>query len=144
MTKNEKPIKNKGDEGNGKDKGHYVEIAKEFHFEAAHHLPNVPPEHKCRRLHGHSYRFEVCLGGYSKEESGWLRDFQDIRNAVQGLIEKHLDHYYLNEVSGLENPTSENLAVWLWERLEKKLPELKEITVFETCTSRCTYRGKKI
>lgn len=125
-----------------KNKKHYVEIAKEFHFEAAHYLPKVAPEHKCRRLHGHSYRFEVCLGGYSDEESGWLRDFQDIRNAVQALIDKYLDHRYLNEVPGLENPTSENLAVWLWEGLEKKLPELKSITVFETCTSRCTYRGE--
>ena len=122
-------------------KGAYVEIAKEFHFEAAHHLPKVPEGHKCRRLHGHSYRFEVCLGGYTGKESGWLRDFQDIRNAVQILIDENLDHRYLNEVAGLENPTSENLAVWLWEGLKKKLPELKEITVFETCTSRCSYRG---
>ena len=135
----ERKKESKSEEG---ERRHYVEIAKEFRFEAAHHLPHVPEGHKCRRLHGHSYRFEICLGGYSKKESGWLRDFQEIRDAVQGLIDNELDHYYLNEVPGLENPTSENLAFWLWKRLEKELPELKAVTVFETCTSRCTYRGK--
>ncbi len=119
----------------------YVEITKSFRFEAAHLLPKVPPEHKCRRLHGHSYYFEVSLGGSNNEESGWLRDFQDIRSVVQPLIEKYLDHYYLNDIPGLENPTSENLAIWLWQRIQPHLPELIEITVFETCTSRCVYRG---
>ena len=119
----------------------YVEIAKEFHFEAAHLLPKVPPKHKCSRLHGHSYRFEVLLGGYINNKNGWLRDFNDIQNAVQPILTNKLDHYYLNKIPGLENPTSENLAIWLWKKLYKKLPELKEITIFETCTSRCTYKG---
>ena len=124
---------------NSKDK--YVYIAKEFCFEAAHRLPKVPKDHKCSRLHGHSYRFEICLGGYIKPDLGWLRDFNDIREIVQPLLDKYLDHYYLNEVEGLENPTSENLAIWLWERLHSLLPELVKITVFETCTSRCAYEG---
>ena len=96
----------------------YVEIAKEFRFEAAHRLPNVAPTHKCYRLHGHSYRFEVRLGGEVDTQSGWLRDFKDIVDVVQPLLNEHLDHYYLNEVAGLENPTSENLARWLWQRIE--------------------------
>ncbi len=120
----------------------YVEIAKEFRFEAAHRLPHVAPDHKCSRLHGHSYRFEVRLGGRVDTKKGWLRDFKDITDVVEPLLRLHLDHYYLNEVPGLENPTSENVALWLWKRIKAKLPELVEITVFETCTSRCVYRPR--
>lgn len=120
---------------------HYVEIAKEFRFEAAHRLPHVPPQHKCYRLHGHSYRFEIRLGGTIGIESGWLRDFKDIADIVQPLLINQLDHYYLNDVSGLENPTSENLAIWLWEKIKPQLEELIQITIYETCTSRCVYRG---
>ncbi len=125
------------------EQGRYVEIAKEFRFEAAHLLPKVAIDHKCRRLHGHSFRFEVCLGGNISSETGWIRDFADIQKVVEPIIFQHLDHYYLNDVFGLENPTSENLAVWLWEQVKGDLPELKQITVFETCTSRCVYRGDK-
>ena len=119
----------------------YIEIAKEFHFEAAHHLPEVPEGHKCRRLHGHSYRFEVRLRGRVDPKLGWLCDFQEIRAATQPLIDRFLDHYYLNDVAGLENPTSENLAIWLWDKLKPSLPDLFQITVYETCTSTCVYKG---
>ena len=123
------------------NKQQYVEIAKEFRFEAAHYLPQVSKDHKCRRLHGHSYRFQVRLGGHINTKEGWLRDFKDITETVQPLLVNHLDHYCLNDVSGLENPTSENLAIWLWNQLKPKLPQLIEITVFETCTSLATYSG---
>jgi 6-pyruvoyltetrahydropterin/6-carboxytetrahydropterin synthase len=117
-----------------------AEIFKEFTFEAAHRLPNVPEGHKCARLHGHSYRVEVRVGGEVGEESGWVVDFADLSAAFNPL-RAQLDHYYLNEVPGLENPTSEVLAKWIWDRLEATLPGLKEVLVRETCTSGCSYRG---
>lgn len=117
-----------------------AEIFKEFTFEAAHRLPNVPEEHKCARLHGHSYRVELRVGGEVGEKSGWVVDFADLSAAFKPL-HAQLDHYYLNDVPGLENPTSEVLAKWIWDRLEPTLPGLREVLVRETCTSGCSYRG---
>ncbi|WP_404314158.1 6-carboxytetrahydropterin synthase QueD [Prescottella equi] len=117
-----------------------TEIFREFNFEAAHRLPNVPDGHKCARLHGHSYRLSVHVEGPIDPTLGWVMDFGDLKKAVQPLVEQ-LDHYYLNDIEGLENPTSEVLAVWLWERLHPGLPGLSAITVRETCTSGSTYRG---
>lgn len=117
-----------------------AEIFKEFTFEAAHRLPNVPADHKCARLHGHSYRVEVRVEGEVGEESGWVVDFADLSAAFKPLLAQ-LDHYYLNEVPGLENPTSEVLARWIWDRLQPSLAGLAEILVRETCTSGCSYRG---
>ncbi len=119
----------------------FVEIVKEFRFEAAHLLPNVPPGHKCGRLHGHSFRFELHLSGETDPHTGWLVDFGDISRIVKPLLEEHLDHHYLNDVPGLENPTSENIAIWLWGQLKHRLPALSEVVVYETCTSCCKYRG---
>lgn len=119
-----------------------AEIFREFTFEAAHRLPNVPEDHKCARLHGHSYRVEVRVGGEIGEESGWVVDFADIKAAFKPL-HAVLDHHYLNEVPGLENPTSEVLAKWIWDRLQPALPGLVEVIVRETCTSGCSYRGEK-
>ncbi|GAA2961397.1 6-carboxytetrahydropterin synthase QueD [Actinokineospora diospyrosa] len=116
-----------------------MEIFREFTFEAAHRLPNVPEGHKCARLHGHSYRVVVTVSGPVDPTAGWVMDFGDLKAVVKPVIEE-LDHYYLNEIPGLENPTSEVLAEWLWARLAGDLP-LSEITVRETCTSGCTYRG---
>ncbi len=118
-----------------------MEIYKEFTFEAAHHLPNVPANHKCRRLHGHSFKVSIAVEGEVGDKSGWVIDFSDIKKAFDPLYDQ-LDHYYLNEIEGLENPTSENLAVWIWIRLKPVLPELSQITIKETCTSGCIYRGK--
>jgi 6-pyruvoyltetrahydropterin/6-carboxytetrahydropterin synthase len=117
-----------------------MEIFKEFTFEAAHRLPNVPPDHKCARLHGHSFRVRVQIEGQPGEETGWVRDFADLTCAMQPVLDR-LDHYYLNEVPGLENPTSELLARWIWDRLTPSLPELSQVVVHETCTSGCVYRG---
>ncbi|MDX1460653.1 MAG: 6-carboxytetrahydropterin synthase QueD [Xanthomonadales bacterium] len=117
-----------------------MDVYKVFQIEAAHWLPNVPEGHKCARLHGHSFRIEVRVSGEVGEDSGWVMDFADIRRAFQPLFDQ-LDHHCLNEVEGLENPTSENLARWIWERLQPELPGLKSIKVQETCNSGCEYRG---
>lgn len=117
-----------------------VEIFREFNFEAAHRLPNVPEGHKCARLHGHSYRFSVHVAGPVEPDLGWVMDFGDLKSAVRPLLDQ-LDHHYLNEIEGLENPTSEVLAQWLWVRINPVLPNLKAVTVRETCTSGCTYCG---
>lgn len=118
-----------------------MEIFREFSFEAAHRLPNVPEGHKCARLHGHSYKVIVHVEAPVEPESGWVMDFGDLKRAFKPL-EARLDHYYLNDIEGLENPTSEVLARWIWERLTPTLPDLSALTVRETCTSGCTYRGE--
>lgn len=119
-----------------------MEIFKVFMIEAAHRLPNVPPGHKCSRLHGHSFRVEIRVKGRVETQSGWVMDFADIKTAFQPLYDE-LDHHYLNEIKGLENPTSENLARWIWERLRRPLPNLHRIIVNETCTSGCIYNGEE-
>jgi 6-pyruvoyltetrahydropterin/6-carboxytetrahydropterin synthase len=118
-----------------------MEIFKEFTFESAHRLPNVPPGHKCARLHGHSFRCEVHVRGDVGRDTGWVIDFADIKSAFEPL-HKVLDHNFLNEIEGLSNPTSENLARWIWARLSPSLPDLAAIVVRETCTSGCIYRGE--
>jgi 6-pyruvoyltetrahydropterin/6-carboxytetrahydropterin synthase len=117
-----------------------TEIFKEFTFEAAHRLPFVPEGHKCFRLHGHSFRVEVHVTGDVDPSTGWIMDFGDIKEAFTPL-HRELDHNYLNEIPDLENPTSENLAMWIWDRLERHLPGLARIVVRETCTSGCVYEG---
>lgn len=117
-----------------------VDIERTFRFEAAHVLPNVPPGHKCRRLHGHSFIVDVAVRGGVDERLGWYIDYADLEAAFEPLRSR-LDHYYLNEVEGLENPTSENLAHWIWERLSPQLPGLFRIVVHETCNARCIYHG---
>ncbi len=117
-----------------------VRLVHEFRFEAAHRLPKVPEGHKCARLHGHSYRIEVAVRGPVDPETGWFLDFQRLFDAWEPLHHA-LDHRYLNDIEGLNNPTSEVLAVWLWERLRPTLPELARVVVCETCEARCEYDG---
>lgn len=117
-----------------------MDIFKIFTLEAAHRLPNVPEGHKCSRLHGHSFRVEVHVSGDLDPHTGWVMDYADIKQAFQPLYAQ-LDHHYLNDIAGLENPTSERLAAWIWEHLKPALPALSEIVVHETCTSGCRYRG---
>ncbi len=119
-----------------------LELVKEFRFEAAHCLTRVPQGHKCGRLHGHSYRICVHLEGEVDPETGWVLDLGEVKKAFQPLLDQ-LDHYYLNEIAGLENPTSEVLARWLWVRLKPALPLLSQIVVNETCTSAIVYRGEQ-
>jgi 6-pyruvoyltetrahydropterin/6-carboxytetrahydropterin synthase len=117
-----------------------MEIYKEFHFEAAHRLPNVPEGHKCARLHGHSFHVRLVVSGEVSEPDGWVMDFGELKSSFKPIIDQ-LDHYYLNDIPGLENPTSENIARWIWSKLKPELPELSSIEIRETCTSGCVYRG---
>ena len=117
-----------------------MEIYKVFTIEAAHRLPNLPDDHKCSRLHGHSFQIEVHVEGEVDQTTGWVMDFADISQLFKSLFEQ-LDHRYLNDIDGLENPTSENLAKWVWARLQPGLPLLKAIHVRETCTAGCIYVG---
>jgi len=118
----------------------FVRLSKSFTFEAAHWLPCFPDGHKCRRMHGHSFRVEVVVAGHVAPEKGYLVDYGEIR-AATAPIEAQLDHYCLNDIEGLENPTSEMIARWIWDRLRPSLPLLDAVIVHETCTSRCEYRG---
>jgi len=118
-----------------------MEICKTFDFEAAHRLPNVPAGHKCARLHGHSFRVSVYVKGPVGEQTGWVMDFAELKAAFRPVYDQ-LDHRYLNEIDGLENPTSENLARWIWRELSSNLAGLSEIEVRETCTTGCIYRGE--
>ncbi len=120
-----------------------MEIFKEFTIEAAHRLPDVPHDHKCARLHGHSFKIEVHVRGPVQQKSGWIIDFADIKNAFHPIHEQ-LDHRFLNEVDGLTNPTSENLCRWIWDRLRPQLPLLSRVVVRETCTTGCIYEGEDL
>jgi len=124
----------------GRSCKHLMDIFKVFHIEAAHRLPNVPAGHKCARLHGHSFRVEVHVGGDPGAETGWVMDYADVKVAFAPVFER-LDHNYLNDVPGLENPTSERLAMWIWDALKPTLTALSKIVVHETCTSGCVYSG---
>ena len=119
-----------------------MKIFKEFSFEAAHRLPNVPEGHKCARLHGHSFKVKITVSGPVGEDTGWVMDFAAVTAAFKP-IRRQLDHRYLNEIEGLENPTSENIVRWIWRRLRPGLPELSEIEIRESCTSGCVYRGEE-
>ena len=118
-----------------------VELVKEYRFEAAHRLPHVPEGHKCARLHGHSFKLEIHLTGPVDPRSGWFIDF-GVLDEVVGPLVARLDHFYLNEIEGLENPTSEVLAKWLYDRIKEKLPQLGAVTLYETHDARCIYRGR--
>jgi len=119
----------------------YIKLRKSFTFEAAHSLPTFPAGHKCRRLHGHSYRVTIEAAGEVEESQGYLIDYGEIKAAFDPILQR-LDHYHLNEIEGLENPTAEMLARWIWLQLKPSLPLLSKIIVDETCTSSCEYTGK--
>lgn len=120
-----------------------VEIFKIFQIEAAHRLSHLPPAHKCARLHGHSFRIELHVRGPLHPEQGWVMDFADLKAAFAPVWER-LDHRYLNEIPGLENPTSEHLARWIWRELKSSLPSLCQVVVHETCTAGCRYSGEDV
>ncbi|MEN1729333.1 MAG: 6-carboxytetrahydropterin synthase QueD [Pseudomonadota bacterium] len=117
-----------------------MDLFKRFNIEAAHFLPEVPVDHKCRRLHGHSFQIEIHITAPVDEQAGWVMDFAELKKAWKPLHER-LDHRLLNDIEGLENPTSENLARWIWRELQPALPDLSKVVVCETCTSGCIYRG---
>lgn len=119
-----------------------MEIFKEFTFDAAHHLPNMPEGHKCGRLHGHSFHVSVYVKGPVDEKSGWVQDYADIKTAFSPILDQ-LDHFYLNKIEGLQNPTSENIARWIWWKLLPELTGLCRIVVRETASNGCVYCGEK-
>lgn len=118
-----------------------IDVFKDFHFEAAHRLPHVPEGHKCARLHGHSFQVRLYVRGEIDPRTGWVLDFADIKAAFKPILDQ-LDHYYLNDIPGLDNPTSENVARWIWAQTRSVLPLLSGVEVRETCTSGCIYRGE--
>lgn len=118
-----------------------VSLTKSFHFEAAHWLPTFPEGHKCRRMHGHSFHVDVVVSGAVDEAKGYLVDYGQMKRAIEPVVER-LDHYLLNEVEGLGNPTAENIARWVFDRLKPGLPLLSCVRVHETCTTACEYRGE--
>jgi 6-pyruvoyltetrahydropterin/6-carboxytetrahydropterin synthase len=118
-----------------------VELYCDFSFEAAHRLPHMPAAHKCFRLHGHSYRVRIYVRGEPDPHSGMVVDFADVKRVVAPIIEGQLDHRYLNEVAGLENPTAENVAGWIWRGVRPDLPLLAAVEVLETCRCGVIYRG---
>ncbi len=113
------------------------ELRKTFNFEAAHRLPKMPEGHKCGRLHGHSYKVTVVIRGNLKAD-GLVMDFGEIKDIAKPVVEE-LDHQFLNEIQGLDNPSSEVLAKWFYDRLKPKLSPLSQIIISETCTSECHY-----
>ncbi|UVO30592.1 6-carboxytetrahydropterin synthase QueD [Bradyrhizobium arachidis] len=118
-----------------------MRISQAFRFEAAHCLPNVPATHKCSRIHGHSYRIEVQLDGPVDPVTGFVIDFSDLEESLVEIVNA-LDHRYLNEVEGLYNPTAENIAVWIWERLHRKVPQISCVRVYETSDAWAEYDGR--
>jgi len=118
-----------------------MEIYKKFTVESAHWLPNVAEGHKCGRLHGHSIEIIITLSGEISKKEGWIADFSDIKSAFKPLYDT-LDHHCLNHIEGLENPTSENLCLWIWAKLKPKLRALSQVEVCETCNSGCIYKGQ--
>ena len=118
-----------------------LEVFKEVTFEAAHRLPCVPEGHKCGRLHGHSYRLIIYVRDRLEPATGWVEDFAELKRAFAPIHEQ-LDHRYLNEIPGLENPTAEVLLAWIWERLSPRLPSLSRLVLHETCTAGCEYRSE--
>ncbi|KQC08941.1 MAG: 6-carboxy-5,6,7,8-tetrahydropterin synthase [Smithella sp. SDB] len=119
-----------------------MEIFKVFKFDAAHCLPNVGAGHKCSQKHGHSFVVEIHISGKVDQRFGWVMDFADIENAFKPLHDQ-LDHKYLNEIEGLDNPTSENIAKWIWKHLQPSLPQLNKVIVLESPESGCIYRGEE-
>jgi 6-pyruvoyltetrahydropterin/6-carboxytetrahydropterin synthase len=118
-----------------------VRLTKSFSFDSAHWLPTFPEGHKCRRLHGHTFNIDVIVAGPVDPDKGYLIDFGELKRLIEPL-KQQLDHRLLNDIDGLDNPTAENLARWIWQRLEDDLPILDTIIVRETCTSACEYRGE--
>jgi 6-pyruvoyltetrahydropterin/6-carboxytetrahydropterin synthase len=117
-----------------------VQLTKDFQFESAQTLPKVPADHKCGKMHGHSFKVEISVQGEVDPATGWVYDHARISRAMKPLVDQ-LDHAYLNDIPGLENPTIENMAAWFWEKLAPLCPGLCEIVIHETPTARCVYRG---
>ena len=117
-------------------------VYKKFNIESARSLPNLPKTHPCHKIHGHSFKIIISVEGEIDEQSGFVMDFQIIENAFQP-IKTMLDHTYLNEIKGLSNPSSENICIWIWDKLESSLPNIYKIEIKETDSTGCIYKGKQ-
>jgi 6-pyruvoyltetrahydropterin/6-carboxytetrahydropterin synthase len=117
-----------------------MEIYKEFSFDSAHFLPYVPEGHKCRNMHGHTYRMRVVIGGKPDPQLGWLMDFKELKDIVSKVIDQ-LDHKLINDIKGLENPTAENITLWIWKQIHPLLPQLRRLELYETPTTGVIYSG---
>lgn len=115
-------------------------IFKEFTFDSAHFLPNVEVGHKCKEMHGHTYRLRVWIEGKPDPVIGWVMDFADLKKIIKPVIEK-IDHTVLNNIVGLENPTCEHIAIWIWDNIKPLVPALAKIELHETPTSGVIYEG---
>ncbi|OAI41771.1 6-pyruvoyl tetrahydropterin synthase [Verrucomicrobia bacterium SCGC AG-212-E04] len=115
-------------------------LTKDFRFESAQTLPSAPAGHKCAKMHGHSFKVEISVEGEIDPATGWVYDHAKISAAMRPLVDQ-LDHAYLNDIPGLENPTIELMAIWFWQKLSPQLPGLAEIVIHETPKARCSYRG---
>ncbi|HRO07287.1 MAG TPA: 6-carboxytetrahydropterin synthase QueD [Saprospiraceae bacterium] len=115
-------------------------IFKQFTFDSAHYLPNVHDGHKCKEMHGHTYRLVVYVEGKPDVKLGWVMDFADLKDIVKPIV-NILDHKTLNNIEGLSNPTCENIAIWIWERIKPGIPALKKVELYETPTSGAVYEG---
>ena len=116
-------------------------LFKIFTFDSAHFLPHVPEGHKCKNVHGHTYRLTVHLEAPLEEHLCWVMDFADVKKVVKPIINQ-VDHKLLNDIEGLENPTCEILAQWLWEKIKPEIPILNKIELWETPASGCVYNGR--
>lgn len=117
-----------------------MEIYKEFAFDSAHFLPNVPEGHKCKNMHGHTYHLRVYIKGMPNSNYGWIMDFKELKDSIMPLIDE-LDHKVMNEVKGLENPTAENITIWFWDKLKPVIPALSKLELKETPTTGVIYEG---
>lgn len=117
-----------------------MEIYKEFSFDSAHFLPHVPEGHKCKNMHGHTYKLKVFVKGEPHPHLGWIMDFKELKDKIGPLIDQ-LDHKLINDIEGLENPTAENITLWIWKRLQPVLPQLSRIELYETPTTGVIYDG---
>ncbi|GAB3914686.1 6-carboxytetrahydropterin synthase QueD [Mucilaginibacter boryungensis] len=116
-------------------------IYKQFTFDAAHFLPDVPEGHRCRQVHGHTYYLTIYVTGTVSTEEGWVIDFKDLKAVVKPLVDQ-LDHTMLNKIEGLQNPTAENVARWFWQGIQSEIPGLSRIELKETPTSGVIYEGE--
>ncbi|HIA80261.1 MAG TPA: 6-carboxytetrahydropterin synthase QueD [Candidatus Marinimicrobia bacterium] len=118
-----------------------MNVFKTFTIEAARSLPNLPDGHPCKNIHGHSFKITITVTGNVDNKTGFVMDFGDIDETFNPLLSK-LDHSYLNDIEGLENPSSENVCQWIWERLAPSLPGLSQIDIKETDSTGCIYKGE--
>lgn len=118
-----------------------MEIYKEFSFDSAHFLPNVEDGHKCKNMHGHTYRLRVYIKGTPDPHLGWIMDFKELKDIISGKVIDQLDHKLINDIKGLENPTAENITIWIWDQIKPLLPQMNRIELFETPTTGVVYAG---